>query len=206
ALKRLQRIRSEILLVNEPIGANYERLHSGDPILGWCCCKSESADHCSFHDKVHLAQRRGGTLPFQNFEIIAVKRLTPLRVALLQRFGDPLSHWTSPGSIRVLPRQTIMFPRCANDSLGVLVHLGIVVFLLSIFLLRFDETTANRNRVQFVGADTPIQNFLTALLGIEVPLAVLLHDWNRERKIVVSNRENSAVRIPGIRGNRILLF
>ena len=63
-----------------------------------------------------------------------------------------------------------MFPRRADDSLRVLVHLGIVVLFLSIFLLRFDETTANRNRVQFVCADTAIQNFLTALLGIEVPL------------------------------------
>ena len=94
-----------------------------------------------------------------------------------------------------------MFPRRADDSLGVLVHLGIVVLFLSIFLLRFDETTANGNRVQFVGTDTPIQNFLTARLGIEVPLALLLHDWNRKRKIVVSNRENSAVRILRIRGN-----
>ena len=94
-----------------------------------------------------------------------------------------------------------MFPRRADDSLRVLVHLGIVVLLLSIFLLRFDETTANRNRVQFVCADTAIQNFLTTLLGIELPLAVLLHDWNRERKIVVSNRENSAIRILSIRGN-----
>ena len=130
-----------------------------------------------------------------------MKRLTPLRVALLQRFGDPLSDWTSPGSIRVLPRQPIMFPRTADDSLGELVHLGIVVLLLSIFLLRFDETTANGNRVKFVGTDTPIQNFLTARLGIKVPLALLLHDWNRKRKIVVSNHENSAVRILRICGN-----
>src|SRR4029077_4797321 len=131
----------------------------------------------------------------------AVKRLAPLRVALLQRFGDFFSHWTSPSSIRVLPRQTIMFPRRADDSLGVLVHFGIVVLFLSIFLLRVDETTANGNGVQFVGADTPIQNFLAPGLGIEVPLALLLHDWNRKRKIIVSNRENSAVRILRIRGN-----
>ena len=94
-----------------------------------------------------------------------------------------------------------MLPRCADDPLRVLIHLGIVVLLLSIFLLRFDETTANGNRVQFVCANTSIQNLLTALLGIEVPFPPLLHDWNRERKIVVSNRENSAVWIPGIRGN-----
>src|SRR6476659_6934009 len=154
-----------------------------------------------FGTRLHLAQRRSGTLPFQNFEIVAVKWLTPLCVALLQRFGDFFSNWTSPRSVRVLPRQTIMFPRRADDSLRVLVHLGIVVLLLSIFLLRFDETTADGNRVQFVCPNTAIQNLLTALLGIEVPLAVLLHDWNRKRKIVVSNRENSAVLIFRIRGN-----
>src|SRR4030095_9727110 len=138
---------------------------------------------------------------FQNFEIIAVKWLSPLCVALLQRFGDPFSDWTSPGSIRVLPRQTIMFPRRADDSLGVLVHLGIIVLFLGIFLLRFVETTANGNRVQFVGTDTPIQNFLTASLGIEVPLALALHDRDGKRKIIVTHRENSVVRILRIRGN-----
>ena len=156
ALKCLQRIRPKIFLVHDSVSANDKGLHSRNPILGRCCSKGESADHCSFHDKVHLAQRRSGTLPFQNFEIVAVKWLTPLCVALLQRFGDFFSNWTSPRSVRVLLRQTIMFPRRADDSLGVLVYLGIVVLFLSIFLLRFDETTANGNRVQFVGTDTPI--------------------------------------------------
>src|SRR4029453_2500348 len=140
----------------------------------------------SFHDKVHLAQRRSGTLPFQNFEIVAVKWLTPLCVALLQRFGDFFSNWTSPRSVRVLPRQTIMFPRRADDSLRVLVVLRIVVFFLGILVLCLVETPANGNRVQLVGTDTPIQNFLTAGFGIEVPLALSLHDWNRKREIVVS--------------------
>jgi uncharacterized membrane protein len=94
-----------------------------------------------------------------------------------------------------------MFPCRANDSLGILVHLGIIVLFLGIFLLRFDEATANGNRVQFIGADTSVQNFLTAGLGIEVPLALIFDDRNRKREIVVSHRENSAVRIRRIRRN-----
>ena len=34
ALESLKRVRPQILLVNDSIGANDERLHSGDPILG----------------------------------------------------------------------------------------------------------------------------------------------------------------------------
>jgi uncharacterized membrane protein len=39
-----------------------------------------------------------------------------------------------------------MFPCRANDSLGILVHLGIIVLFLGIFLLRFDEATAAGSR------------------------------------------------------------
>src|SRR4029450_11442460 len=114
AFENLQRVWPKILLVNDPAGANDERLHSGHAILSRRGCQGEPTDHRSLNNKVHLAQRRGGTLPFQNLEIVAVIRLTPLRVALLQRFGDLLSHRTSPSSVRVLPRQTVMFPRWAD--------------------------------------------------------------------------------------------
>jgi hypothetical protein len=55
-----------------PAGPNDERLHSGHAILSRCGRQGEPANRCSFHDKVHLSQRRGRTLPFQNLEIVAV--------------------------------------------------------------------------------------------------------------------------------------
>ena len=35
--------------------------------------------------------------------------LTRIRIALLERFGDFFSNRTSPGAVRVLPRQAVMF-------------------------------------------------------------------------------------------------
>ena len=68
ALKLLQGIGPEIFLVHGSVGANDEGLDSRNPILGRCCCQGESADHCSFHDKVHLAQGAAGPCPFKTLK------------------------------------------------------------------------------------------------------------------------------------------
>src|SRR6266567_3516507 len=195
APENLKRIRSQILLVNGSVVANDERLHSGDAILRRRCGQCEPANHSSLNDKVDLPQRRGRTLPLQNLEIVAVVGLTSIRVriTLLKGLGHSLSDRASPSAIRVLPRQPVMFPRCADDSLRVLVYLGIIVLFLGVIFLRFDEAAADLNSVQFVGPDAPSQNFIASRLGVEVPLSLALHDRNRKRKIIVTHEENGAV-------------
>ena len=77
-----------------------------------------------------------------------------------------------------------MFPRCADDSLRVLVYLGIIVLVLSVLFLRFDEAATDLNSVQFVGPYAPAQNFIASRLGIEVPLSLALYDRDRNRPVI----------------------
>ena len=135
--------------------ADDERLDPCDSILGRCGGQGKSTDHGSLNDKVHLSQGRRGTLTLQNLEVVAVIRLSFIRIALRQGLGDPLSDGTAPRAIRVLPRQAVLFSRGADDALGVLVHLGIIVLLLSVFVLRFHEPAADLDSIQFVLPDAP---------------------------------------------------
>src|SRR5262245_3135175 len=116
-------------------------------------------------------------------------------VTFLKSFGDFFSNRAFPRSICVLPREAIMFSRRAKDTLGVLVHLRTIMLCLSVLVLCLDEPTTNPNNIQFVRANAPIQYLLTACFRIKRPLAFALHDGNRKGKIVVTYKENSAVRI-----------
>ena len=74
-----------------------------------------------------------------------------------------------------------MFPRRAEDSLRVLIYLGIIVLFLGVLFLRFDEAATDFNSIQFVGPDAPTQNFIASRFGIEVPFFPALYDRNRKR-------------------------
>src|SRR5713101_3530415 len=193
ALEDLQAIRSQVLFVNDSVVADDERLDPCDSILGRYGGQGKSTDHGSLNDKVQLSQGRRGTLTLQNLEVVAVIRLSFIRIALRQGLGDPLSDGTAPRAIRVLPRQPIVFPRGADDPLGVLVHLGIIVLLLSVFVLRFHEPAADLDSIQFVTSDAPQQNFIAANLGIEIPLSLALDDRNWKRPILITYRNDGAI-------------
>src|SRR5262249_11837875 len=147
----------------------------------------------------HLSHRRRWALPFQYFKIITVIRLGVTSclkgIAFLQRPGDFFAHRASPRAIGILPRQAIVFPGHAKDSLCVLVHLGTIVFFRGIVMLCLDKTTANLNGVQFVLTDTTIQYFLTSNLGIEKPFPLLLYDRNRKREIIITHQQNGLIPI-----------
>src|SRR5205814_9680243 len=107
--------------------------------------------------EIHLSHGRRRSLPLYHLEIVTMIRLTSLcLVAFFQGFRDFFSNRPFPGSVGVLPCQTIVFAKRAEDSLRVLVHFGVIVFFLSILVLCLDETTTNLNGVQFVLADAPI--------------------------------------------------
>src|SRR5436190_8013464 len=74
--ENVQSINSHILLINDAVMADHERLHACNAVLRRGGNERKSSDHRSLHNKIQLAQRRGGTLPFQNFEKVAVVRLT----------------------------------------------------------------------------------------------------------------------------------
>src|SRR4029453_18852956 len=113
-----------------------------------------------------------------------IRRASLYFISFLQRSCDFFANRASPGAIRILPCQAIMFPRVAEDILCVLVHFRTVMFLHRVLMLRFDEATANLDGIQLVGADASIQYFFTPDLRVEEPFPVLFHDWNRQREII----------------------
>src|SRR5205823_1559013 len=127
--------------------------------------------------------------------IIAVIGLAFVRVALLQRLGDIFTNRASPRAIRILPGQAVMFSRAADDSLGILINLGVVMLFRRVIVLRLDEPMANLDRIQLVSADPPIENFLTTGPCIEGPLRLVFYQRNRKGKVVVADRQSGAVRI-----------
>src|SRR5277367_4020286 len=64
--ENLQSIWAQILLINNPLVTDDERLHSGDAIFRRSSSECEAPDHCSLNNKIYLAKRNRGTLPFQN--------------------------------------------------------------------------------------------------------------------------------------------
>src|ERR1700756_3231856 len=71
-LEFCERFRPEIFLIDDAVIANGERLHSRYSVLSWCSHQGEAPDHHAFNDEIHLTEWRRGSLPFQNFEKIAV--------------------------------------------------------------------------------------------------------------------------------------
>src|SRR5206468_2146957 len=106
-----------------------EGLHPCHTVLGRCSNQGEASNHHTFHHEIHLAERRRGSLPFQNFEEIAVVGLGATVVALVDRTGDLFPHRSPPSTIGVLPGQAILLARSADDALGILVHSVTLVWL-----------------------------------------------------------------------------
>src|SRR5205814_6476837 len=97
ALKRLERIGPEILLIDDSVGTNDERLHSGHSILSRRSGEGESANHGAANHEVHLSHRRRRSLPLQDLEVVTVISLTSLRrITFRQTFGDFFSNRPFP--------------------------------------------------------------------------------------------------------------
>src|SRR5262245_1784187 len=99
-----------------------------------------------------------------------MERLVLVRVTLGDDLGDFLSDRASPRSIAVLPRQSIVLARCADDLLRVLIDLRAVVLVARVLDFGFDESLAHVDGIELVPADAAEQDFARAGLRIEVPL------------------------------------
>src|SRR4029453_8038468 len=127
-------------------------------------------------------------------------RLRTVAVALLDCASNGFADWPVPFAIRRLPRQAVLFARCADDALGVLVDLVALTLLERVFVLRVDVAAADRDRVQFGGPDASIQQLATAGFRIERPCRTALHDRNRERPVLVADEQKGGA--PGFRIHR----
>src|SRR5690348_10321718 len=148
-------LRPQVFLVNYSIVADDECLYAGDAVFCRSGNKAESTDHDALDYVIELAERRGRTLPLQHLEIVAVKTGLAGLIAFLYR----LSNWPADGparcSIGILPIQTIVLPGRTEDSLRILVHARIVMYLRSVFLLGLNKTATDLDCVQFVCANAP---------------------------------------------------
>ena len=84
-------------------------------------------------------------------------------------------------------------------------HLRISMQFEGILVLRVVEASTNGNRVQFIGADSPVQHFLAPNLRIEDPFPFGVYDRNRQLKSVVSHCHDNTLGIVLI-GSQVHLF
>src|SRR4029077_12924782 len=97
--------------------------------------------------------------------------------------GDLFADWSVPAPIGILPSQAILLAGRAHDGLSVLVHGVSLMRLKGVFMLCFHVTMADGNRVQFVGTDAAVEEFLPARFGVKRPLVTSLHQRHRERPL-----------------------
>src|SRR5207253_27869 len=83
------------------------------------------------HDIIHLSQARSRSLALQYFEEVTVVglRLAAGCVTALNRARDIFTNRPVPRSVRVLPRQAVLFARRADDLLRILIDLRIAMLL-----------------------------------------------------------------------------
>src|SRR5262249_52614338 len=125
-------------------------------------------------------------------------------VALLDRLGDLFTNGPAPCAVGVLPCQTVLRPRRADDALRILVHVVPLSGLECVFMLRFDIAAADRDGIELIGADASIENLLLAGRGIKRPPCPPLDDRDREWPVVITHEEKCAS--AGLRVDRDLLL
>src|SRR5580704_6487017 len=203
--ENLERIRAQILLIDNSFVTDDECLDARNAIICWSGGKSEASDHRPLYDKIHRTEWGRETLAFQDFEEISMIWLGLIRVALLQGIGNFLGDWPAQRLIRIPPNQTVVLSGGADDFLCVLIYLGVVMPFQSIFLLGIHIAAADFDGIQFIASDATVQNFLAARRGVKEPYSVSLDDGDRQRPIFVSHHKSDAVRILGIDNNGVFL-
>src|ERR1700758_4303089 len=183
---------TRVLLVNNAVKAHDERLHARNPIFRRRSGKSKSSDHRASDDEAHLAKRSSRALSFQNLEVVTVIGLALVCVALLQSLGNPLGNGSPQATVGVIPDKPVVFAWSADDSLGILIYFGIVVLLQGVFVLRIHVSPTYLDGIQFIGTDAPVEDLLTADLGIEQPIVAFLDQWDRQRPAVIANQNRRA--------------
>ena len=107
--------------------------------------------------------------------------------------GYLIAKRASGRSVRGLPVQAILLSRCADDLLRILVHSRIIANFRCVFLLRLDVNVAHLDCVQFIGANAPKQDFLTACRGVELPFAVPLDQRGGHGPLLVTHDDGGAI-------------
>src|SRR5580700_3736941 len=111
------RVRSEVLLVDDPAIADNKGLNTGNLVLGGPSYQRKAANHHAIDYVVQFSVRRSGALPFQDLEIIAMEGFAPGRVTLFDCFCNRLADRACPSSICIFPSQPILLSVRTDRSL-----------------------------------------------------------------------------------------
>src|SRR6185503_3609541 len=191
-LNDLEGVWPQILLMDNSCVTDDKSLHTGDSVFCRHGHKCKPSDHRPLHQEIHFAQRRCGSLSFQDFEVVAMVGFGPAGIPLRQGFGYPFANWSAPTTILVFPGKSVLLPGRTDDPLCVL--MDSVTGLERIFVLDLYIATANSESIQFVGPDASSENLLTSFPRIEKPSSTSLHDWNWVWPLLVANRKHSSTR------------
>src|SRR5262249_41371504 len=85
------------------------------------------------------------------------------------------------------PVEAVLLAGLADDALGI--DAVAADAFLGVFLLRIDIGQRGLDRAQVVAADAAEQDFVAAGRGVELPAAVLAHQRDRERPVLVADDE-----------------
>src|SRR5262249_21180400 len=111
---------------------------------------------------------------------------------------------SAPSSVRILPGEPIVFSGCADYFLRILVDHRSVMLFVGIIVLSFDVPATNVYGVQFVAADTTVQDLLRAGFCVEVPFSRLLNKRHWKWPILVADIQVGSRLDPGIHLNLLL--
>ena len=106
-----------------------------------------------------------------------------------RHMGNLLAHRTVPGAVGALPRQAVVLARSADHTLRVLGDVVSLALAERVFVLRVHEAVTDRNGIELVTADTPIEELLTTRSDIERPPAATLDDRQRERPFLFAHEQ-----------------
>src|SRR5829696_3068375 len=110
-------------------------------------------------------------------------------IALSDHSRDRLAHRALPTPVAVLPGQTIMLSRRADNALRVLVHLGAIVQCAGVYPLSLHVATTDLDSVELVLPYAADEDLVRPGLGVETPGVTVLHDWDRQRPIGGTHRQ-----------------
>src|SRR5262249_26064730 len=109
------------------------------------------------------------------------------RVAFRTSLSRKLSQRTEIFARPCLPEKTVLFPRFASEFLCKEPGGFAVMAFLRVLLLRLHVDSARLDGAQFVAANPPVEDFLSAGCGIEFPPSFVLHQRDRIGPLLVAN-------------------
>src|SRR5262249_47958975 len=166
--------------------------HAGIAVFGRIGDQCEATNHFAVHDVIGGAAGRRRSLLGQDLVVVAVIRRAAFAraVTLARRVGEQFAEWAFFLTLRGWPIQAILLAGLADEALSI-GALALAAIFRSIVILRVHIGKAGLNRVEFVVADAPSEDFLPASHGVERPSSILVaRQWDRERIIIVADHQD----------------